>query len=43
MSRSADLSVNAAQIEYWNGTVSETWTQFQEQLIARSRHWVLRR
>ena len=32
MSRSADLSVNLAQIEYWNGTVSETWTQFQEQL-----------
>ena len=32
MSRSADLSVNAAQIEYWNGTVAETWTQFQEQL-----------
>ncbi len=32
MSRVAELSVNAAQIEYWNGTVGETWTQFQEQL-----------
>jgi SAM-dependent methyltransferase len=32
MSRAAELSVNAAQIEYWNGTVGETWTKFQEQL-----------
>ena len=32
MSRAADLSVNAAQIEYWNGTAGETWTRFQEQL-----------
>jgi SAM-dependent methyltransferase len=32
MFQSAELSVNAAQIEYWNATAGETWAQFQEQL-----------